>query len=137
MQNCTRLFASKLSGAEQLQALWNIMLNSRHRTEQRALKKPAELALFFCLAQKDGQSRVRGRIKTQTTCFHAVPFLCSHYVSLSWCVFFCPFRAIHKRRKLFYGVPPHPPPTHAAPRFFARWVQFSLSLWWLAWRYLA
>ncbi|WP_172548448.1 hypothetical protein [Vibrio navarrensis] len=90
MQNCTRLFASKLSGAEQLQALWNIMLNSRHRTEQRALKKPAELARFFCLAQKDGQSRVRGRIKTQTTCFHAVPFLCSHYVSLSWCVFFCP-----------------------------------------------
>ncbi|AUL98703.1 hypothetical protein FORC54_p014 (plasmid) [Vibrio vulnificus] len=57
MQNCTCLFASKLSGTEQLQALLDIMLNSRHRTEQRALKKPAELALFFCLAQKDGQSR--------------------------------------------------------------------------------
>ncbi|EHZ2746556.1 hypothetical protein QU232_004196 [Vibrio vulnificus] len=75
MQNCTCLFASKLSGTEQLQALLDIMLNSRHRTEQRALKKPAELALFFCLAQKDGQSRVRGRIKTQTTCFHAGTFI--------------------------------------------------------------
>ncbi|EOB3584696.1 hypothetical protein ACHELK_004329 [Vibrio vulnificus] len=56
MQNCTRLFASKLSGVEQLQALLDIMLNSRHRTEQRALKKPAELALFFCLAQKTGKA---------------------------------------------------------------------------------
>lgn len=109
MQNCTCLFASKLSGTEQLQALLDIMLNSRHRTEQRALKKPAELALFFCLAQKDGQSRVRGRIKTQTACFHALPFLCDQCVSCSRYVFFCPFRAIHKRRKLFYG-------THHIPR---------------------
>lgn len=135
MQNCTRLFASKLSGAEQLQALLDIMLNSRHRTEQRALKKPAELALFFCLAQKNGQSRVLGRIKTQTACFHAVSFLCDQCVSCSRYVFFCPFRAIHKRRKLFYGIPPHPPPTHAAPRFFARWGQFSLCFRWLTWRY--
>ncbi|MGR5559552.1 hypothetical protein ACQKQC_25070 [Vibrio fortis] len=53
----TRLSVSELPGAGQLQALLDIMYKFSQPHGKRAARRPDKLAVFICLAQRDGQSR--------------------------------------------------------------------------------
>ena len=121
MWNNAKLHApnvSKLPGTGQLQALLDIMckLPPPH---WKACSKVASRAGAVCLPcpkkrAKQGNGgaskhkrRVSMRVRSSLSMIHHLRYVCC-----------CPCRSIHKRRKLFYGAPPHPPPTQCCAPFF-------------------
>ena len=86
--------------------------------KKHALRRPGKLAIVYLPCPKTrAKQGISGASKHKQRVFMRVRPSLSMIHHL-WCVRCCPCRSIHKRRKLFYGVPPHPPPTQCCAPFF-------------------
>ncbi|WP_153448280.1 hypothetical protein [Vibrio algicola] len=112
MRNHTCLIASKLSGIEWLQALFDIMLNFHHRTKQRATRKPASPALFLsALPKKTGKAGQLAVASSTKNVLNTARFIMIFLLNFRGILSFARSGQSIKGASCFTEVPPHPPPT--------------------------